>query len=176
MAPSGWGSRGRLASGTVLGASAQPGADATRALVVGAGPRPRTVSRCASACSHSCQCVAPIWRLGLPLHRRSWKAWSQWYTGVRTSSWSSRLAGSATAGYRPGFAALALSLRRTWSRRGWCSPSRLDDQAGAVRYADHGLGPTQAFEVSDGDMRVRRAELAEPPGVARQDGLVARRL
>ena len=37
----------------------------------------RMAPRCLSACSHSCQCVAPIWRSGLPLHRRSWKACSQ---------------------------------------------------------------------------------------------------
>ena len=77
MAPSGSGSKGRLASGTVCGDSAPPGPDASRARVAGAGPRPWTASGCASACSHSSQCVAPIWRSGLPLHRRSWKAWNQ---------------------------------------------------------------------------------------------------
>ena len=74
---------------------------------------------CTSACSHSCQCLAPFRRSGLPPHRRSWKAWSQWYTVVRTASWSSRSAESAAAGHTPGFAALALSLRRAWSRRAW---------------------------------------------------------
>ena len=34
----------------------------------------------------------------------------------------------------------------------------LEDQAGAVRYADHSPGPRQVFGVADGDMRVRRAE------------------
>ena len=117
-------SKGRLASGTVCGASAQPRADAWRALAVGADPRPWTVALCASACSHSCECVGPIWRSGLPLHRRSWKAWSQWYTVVGTASWSSRSAGSAAAGQTPGFAALVLSLRRAWSRSAWWLPSR----------------------------------------------------
>ena len=124
MAPSGAGSKGRLASRTVCGASARPGANASRGRVAGAGPRPWTASRCASACSRSCHCVAPIWRSGLPLHRRSWKACSQWYTVVGTASWSSRSAGSAAAGHARSFAALALSLGRTWSRRAWCSPSR----------------------------------------------------
>ena len=116
MAPSGAGSKGRLASGTVCGAKARPGAVPSRARVAGAGLRLRMASRCASACSHVCQCVAPIWRSGLPLHRRSWKACSQWYTVVGPASWSSRSAGCAAAGHIPGFAALALSFRRTRSR------------------------------------------------------------
>ena len=45
------------------------------------------------------------------------------YTMVGTASWISRLAGCAAAGHTPGFAASALSFRRTWSRRAWCSPS-----------------------------------------------------
>ena len=117
MAPSGAGSKGRLASGTVCGANARPGAAASTACVAGAGPRLQKASRCLSACSHSCQCVAPIWRSGLPLHRRSWKTCSQWYTLVGTASWSSRSAGCAAAGRTPGFTALALSFRRNWSRR-----------------------------------------------------------
>ena len=121
MAPSGAGSKGRLASGTVCGANVWPGAAASRARVAGAGPRLRMAPRCVSACSHSCQCVAPIWRLALPLHRRSWKACSQWYTVVGNASWSSRSAGCAAAGHTPGFAALALSFWWTWSRRAWCS-------------------------------------------------------
>ena len=124
MAPSVAGSKGRLASGTVCGAKARPGAAASRACVAGAGPRLRTASRCASACSHACQCVAPIWRSGLPLHRRSWKACSEWYTVVGTASRSSRSAGCAAAGHTPGLAARALSFSRTWSRRAWCSLSR----------------------------------------------------
>ena len=92
MELSGAGSKGRLAGGTVCSASVRPEANASRALAVGAGRRPRTVAGCASACSHSCQCVAPIWRLGLPLHLSLWRAWSQWYTVVGTSSWSSRSA------------------------------------------------------------------------------------
>ena len=123
MAPSVAGSKGRLASGTVCGASAPPGAATSRAGVAGAGPRLRMASRCASACSHVCQCVEPIWRSGLPLHRRSWKACSQWYTVVGTSSWSSRSAGCAAAGHTPGLAARALFFSLTWSRRAWCSPS-----------------------------------------------------
>ena len=93
MAPSATGSKGRLASGTVCGASVRPGAAASRARVAGAGLRLRMASRCASACNHVCQCVEPIWPSGLPLHRRSWKACSQWYTVVGTASWSSRSAG-----------------------------------------------------------------------------------
>ena len=62
--------------------------------------------------------------VGLALHCRWWKACSQWYTVVRTASWSSRSAGCAAAGHTPGFAALALSFRQTWNRRVWCSPSR----------------------------------------------------
>ena len=53
MAPSVAGSKGRLASGTVCGANARPGAAASRARVAGAGLRLRTASRCASACSHA---------------------------------------------------------------------------------------------------------------------------
>ena len=124
MAPSGTGSKGRLASGTVCGASARPGADTSRARVPGAGPRPWPASRCASACSHPCQCVALIPRPGLLLHRMSSKACSQSYTVVGTASWSSRSAWRAAAGHYPGFAAFVLSLRRTWSRRAWCLPSR----------------------------------------------------
>ena len=124
MAPSSAGSKGRFASGNVCGANARPGAAASRARVAGAGPRLRMASRCASACSHSCQCVAPIWRSGLALHRRSCKACSQWHGVVGTASWSSRLAGCAAVGQTPAFAALALSFRRTWSRRAWCLPSR----------------------------------------------------
>ena len=56
--------------------------------------------------------------------RGSWKACSQWYAVVANASWSSRSAGCATVGHTPGFAALALSFRWTWSRRAWCSPSR----------------------------------------------------
>ena len=97
---SGAGSKARLASGTLSGASARPAADASAALAVGAGLRTRTVVRCASACSHFCQCVAPIWRSGLPLYCRSWKACSKWYT----ASWSFRSAGSAAAGNTPGYA------------------------------------------------------------------------
>ena len=165
MAPSVAGSKGRLASGTVCGANARPGAAASRARVAGAGPRLRTALRCASACSHACQCVELIWRSGLPLHRRSWKACSQWYTVVGTVSWSSRSAGCAAAGHGPGFAAQALSFSRTVSRRTWCSPSRsgLDDHAGTVRHADHGFGPWQALGVADDDVRVRRAEHADHP-------------
>ena len=99
MVPSGAGSKGRLASGTVWGASTRPGADASRARVAAAGPRPWMASRCASACSHSCQCVVSIWRSGFPLHCRSWKAWSQWYSVVGIASWSSRWAGRTTAGH-----------------------------------------------------------------------------
>ena len=124
MKLSGAGSKGRLASRTVCRAGARPGADALRALAIGAGPRPRTVACCASACSHSYQCVALIWRSDLPPHRRSRKARSQWYTPVWTASWSSRSAGSAAAGQTPGVAALALALRRARSRRAWWSPSR----------------------------------------------------
>ena len=124
MAPSVAGSKGRLASGTVCRANARPGAAASRARVAGAGPRLRTASHCVSICSHACQWVALIWRSGLLLHRRSWKACSQWYTVVETASWSSRSAGCAGAGHSPGLAALALSLCQTWSRRAWCSPSR----------------------------------------------------
>ena len=90
MAPSGAGSKGKLASGIVCGANARPGAAASRARVASAGPRLRMAPRCVSACSHSSQCVAPIWRSGLPLHRTWWKACSQWYTVVGTASWSSR--------------------------------------------------------------------------------------
>ena len=93
MAPSGAGSKGRLASGTVCGANARPRAAASRASVAGAAPRLWMASRCASACSHSCQRVAPIWQSGFVLHRRLWKACSQWYTVVGTASWSSRSAG-----------------------------------------------------------------------------------
>ena len=67
------GRRAGSATGIVCGAGARPGSDTSGALA-------------ASACNHSCQCVAPIWRSGLPLHRRSWKAWSQWYTVVGTAS------------------------------------------------------------------------------------------
>ena len=135
MAPSAAGSKGRLASGTVCGASVRPGAAASRARVAGAGPRPRMASRCTSACSHVCQCVEPIWRSGLPLHRRSWKACSQWYTVVGTASWSSRSAGCAAAGHTPGLAARALSFSLTWSRRAWCSPSRSALTIMRVQYA-----------------------------------------
>ena len=38
---------------------------------------------------------------------------------------------------------------------------RHDDHSGAFRYADHGLGPRQAFGVADGYMRVRRPEHAD---------------
>ena len=80
-------------------------------------------SRCGSACSHVCQCPEPLWRSGLHLDCRSWKACSQWYTVVGTASWSSRSAGCAAAGHSPGLAARAMSFSRTWSRRAWCSPS-----------------------------------------------------
>ena len=62
--------------------------------------------------------------VGLPLHRRSWKACSRWYTAVGTASRSSSSAGCAAAGHTPGVAARALSFSLTWSRRAWCSPSR----------------------------------------------------
>ena len=101
MAPSVAGSKGRLASGTVCGANARPGAAASRAHVAGAGRRLRTASRCVSTCSDSCQCVAPIWRSSLPLHHRLWKAFSQWYTVVGTASWSSRSAACAAEGHIP---------------------------------------------------------------------------
>ena len=158
MAPSVAGSKGRLASGTVCGANARPGAAASRARVAGAGPRLRTASRCASACSHACQCVEPIWWSSLPLHCRSWKACSQWYTVVGTASWSSRSAGCAAAGHTPSLAARALSFSRTWSRRAWCSPSR---SALTVRHADHGFGPRQALGVAYDDVRVCWAEHAD---------------
>ena len=114
---------GQVGSGTVCGASVRPGAAASRARVAGAGPRPRMASRCTSACNHVCQCVEPIARSGLPRHRRSWKACSQWYTVVATASWTSRSAGCAAAGQNPGLAARALSFSLTRSRRAWCSPS-----------------------------------------------------
>ena len=101
-------------------------------------------SRCASACSHVCQCVEPIWRSGLPLHRRSWKTCSQRYTAVWTASWSSRSAGCAAAGHTPGLAARALSFSLTWSRRAWCSPSRsaltIMRVQSATRITSSGLG------------------------------------
>ena len=68
--------KGRLASGNVCGTSVRPGADVSRALAVGAGPRPQMAVCCASGCSHTCQFVGPTWQSGLLLHRRSWKAWS----------------------------------------------------------------------------------------------------
>ena len=160
MAPSVAGSKGRLASGTLCGANARPGAGTSRARVAGAGPILRTASRCASACSHACQCVEQIWRLGLPLHRRSWKACSQWYTVVGTASWSSRSAGCAAAGHTPGFAARALSFSRTWSRKAWCSPSRSALTIMRVQSATQttASGPVRRSGVADDDVRVRRAE------------------
>ena len=62
---------------------------------------------------------------GLELHRRSWKASSQWYTLVGSASWRTRSAGSSAAsGHNPGFAALAWSLRRACSKKVWWLPSR----------------------------------------------------
>ena len=61
---SGVGLKGSLASGAVSGASVRLGADAWRALNVGARQRPRIAVCCVSAWSPSCQCVGPIWRLG----------------------------------------------------------------------------------------------------------------
>ena len=55
MVPSGARSKGGLASRTVCGVSARPGADASRVLVAGAGASPQTMMRCASTCSHPCQ-------------------------------------------------------------------------------------------------------------------------
>ena len=70
MELSGAGLKGRFASGTVCGASVRPGANASRAFTVCLGLRPRMAACCRTACSHSCQCVGPIWRSGLPLHCR----------------------------------------------------------------------------------------------------------
>ena len=158
MAPSAAGSKGRLASGTVCGASVRPGAAASR----GSRRGRRAEASDGIALHVCCSTFASAWsRFG---GRVCSSTAGRGRPVASGTPWSGPPAGAPGRRGAPLPATLPASppgrcpSGLTWSRRAWCSPppQRLDDHACAVCHADHGFGPRQAFRVADDDVRVRR--------------------